>query len=79
LQFGNNVITTVVTAQDGTTTGTYTLTVTREASITATLSNLTISSGTLAPLFTSTTTSYAVSVTNATTSVRVTPTATDPT
>ncbi|HEY4194497.1 MAG TPA: cadherin-like beta sandwich domain-containing protein, partial [Mucilaginibacter sp.] len=70
---------TVVTAQDGTTTGTYTLTVTRVASSTATLSNLTLSSGTLAPAFISSTTSYAASVTNATASITVTPTATDPT
>jgi hypothetical protein len=40
LAVGSNVITTVVTAQDGTTTKTYTVTVTRAASNVTTLSNL---------------------------------------
>jgi gliding motility-associated-like protein len=77
LNVGANTITTVVTAQDGTTTNTYTVVVTRAASSLATLSNLTISAGTLAPAFTSGTTSYAASVSNATTSITVTPTAAD--
>ena len=47
LTVGNNTITVVVTAQDGTTTSTYTITVTRAAiSSDATLSSLTISNGT---------------------------------
>jgi hypothetical protein len=59
---GSNVITTVVTAQDGTTTKTYTITVTRAASNVTTLSNLVASAGALSPSFTSLTTSYTVSV-----------------
>jgi gliding motility-associated-like protein len=77
LVFGPNTITVVVTAQDGTTRDTYTVIVTRTASSIATLSNLTISSGTLSPNFNSAVTSYAASVTNATSSVTLTPTATD--
>jgi hypothetical protein len=71
------VITTVVTAQDGTTTKTYTVTVTRAASNVTTLSNLLVSAGALSPSFTALTTSYTVSVPNATTSTTVTPTLTD--
>ena len=76
LNVGSNTITTVVTAQDGTTTKTYTTTVTRAAasSTDATLSAFTISSGTLSPTFTGTTTAYTASVTNATSSITVTPT-----
>ena len=73
----NNTITTVVTAQDGITTQTYTTTVTRAAAATATLSGLSLSSGTLSPAFGSNTTSYTATVTNATTSITVTPTVTD--
>jgi len=75
---GPNVITTVVTAQDGTTTKTYTVTVTRAASAVATLSNLHLSAGTLAPAFASTTVTYTASVGNGITSITVTPTVTDP-
>ena len=78
LAFGPNTVTVVVTAQDGTTKGTYTVIVTRTASSVATLSNLTISSGTLSPNFNGAVTSYAASVTNATSSISLTPTATDP-
>jgi hypothetical protein len=77
LSVGSNIITTVVTAQDGTTTQTYTTTVTRAAASTATLSVLTLSSGTLSPIFASGTASYTASVTNATSSITVTPTVTD--
>ncbi|WP_168801042.1 cadherin-like beta sandwich domain-containing protein [Peteryoungia ipomoeae] len=79
LDVGSNVITVVVTAQDGVTTGTYTVTVTRAASTIATLSNLTLSAGTLTPAFASGTTSYTASVGNAVTSLTVTPTVTDAT
>ncbi|MCV9929443.1 FG-GAP-like repeat-containing protein, partial [Flavobacterium sp. LS1R49] len=44
----------------------------------ATLSNLTISQGILAPVFATGTTSYSVTLPNATTSLTVTPTTTDP-
>ncbi|UUZ47824.1 cadherin-like beta sandwich domain-containing protein [Massilia sp. B-10] len=77
LNVGSNVITTVVTAQDGTTTKTYTVTVTRAGSANADLSALSLSSGTLAPVFASGTTSYTASVGNATTSLTVTPTRSD--
>ncbi|WP_166882133.1 cadherin-like beta sandwich domain-containing protein [Massilia mucilaginosa] len=79
LSVGNNVITTVVTAQDGTT-KTYTTTVTRAAaSANNQLSALSLSSGTLTPGFASATTGYTASVSNATTSLTVTPTVLDAT
>ncbi len=53
---------------------TYTVTVTVAPSTDATLSNLTISSGTLTPAFASGTTSYTDSVANSVNSVTVTPT-----
>ena len=62
LSVGANIIRTVVTAQDGTTQQTYTATVTRAASADATLTDLSISSGTLSPAFASGTTSYTASV-----------------
>ncbi|KAA9338781.1 cadherin-like beta sandwich domain-containing protein, partial [Adhaeribacter soli] len=74
LNVGNNTITTVVTAQDGSTTKTYTISVTRTGSANANLANLTLSSGTLSPAFNSNTASYTASVANAVTSITVTPT-----
>jgi hypothetical protein len=79
LNVGSNVISTVVTAQDGTTRQTYTLTVTRVPSSVAFLSNLTINSGTLNPAFSSVTMVYTAAVTNATTSITLTPTTLDAT
>jgi gliding motility-associated-like protein len=76
LNMGANVITTVVTAEDGTT-KTYTTTVTRAASSNADLSALTISAGTLSPVFASGTTVYTASVGNATTGITLTPTGSD--
>jgi len=76
LAVGANVIRTVVTAADGTTTKTYTVTVTRAASTVATLSALTASTGTLAPTFTSSTESYTISVANSVSSTTITPTRT---
>jgi hypothetical protein len=76
LNIGDNIIHIVVTAQDGTTQVTYTITVTR-VSNDATLSSLTISSGTLTPSFASGTLSYTASVANSVTSVTVTPTVTE--
>ncbi|UZQ50261.1 cadherin-like beta sandwich domain-containing protein [Clostridium kluyveri] len=75
LNVGANTINVVVTAQDGTTTKTYTITVTRAASNDAALKSLTLSSGTLSPEFTGTTTSYTAAVGNGVTSITVTPTA----
>ncbi|WP_295671378.1 cadherin-like beta sandwich domain-containing protein [uncultured Mucilaginibacter sp.] len=77
LSVGTNVITTVVTAQNGTTTKTYTVTVTRALPANADLSGLTISAGILSPVFATATTSYTASVGNAVTSVTVTPTTSD--
>jgi gliding motility-associated-like protein len=57
LSVGVNNISVVITAQDGVTTDTYTIAVTRLPEI-ATLSKLTISSGTLTPAFATATTSY---------------------
>ncbi len=77
LNVGTNIITTVVTAQNGTTTKTYTITVTRALSSDASLSNILLSAGTLSPVFAKTSTSYTVSVPNTTTSITLTPTTTN--
>ena len=79
LNVGNNTITVVVTAQDGTTTNTYTITVNRTGSSNADLSNLTVSQGTLTPAFSAGTTDYTDSVANSVTSMTVTPTLADAT
>jgi gliding motility-associated-like protein len=71
------VITTVVTAQDGTTTKTYTLTVTRAPSTNATLSKLGPGIGGLTPAFSPATTSYTISTGNATASMTLTPVSSD--
>ena len=75
LEEGATEITLTVTAQDGTTTKAYTVTVTREApgvSADADLSDLSLSAGTLSPTFDAATTSYTASVANTVTSVTVT-------
>ena len=75
LATGINVITVEVTAEDGQTTKTYTVTVTREqASTDATLKGLTLS-GIDFGTFASGTESYTVDVTNSPTETTVTPTA----
>ena len=74
LSVGPNTITIVVTAQDGTTTDTYTITVTRAGSGDATLSDLIISQGTLIPAFASGTTSYTARVSHGTSDITITPT-----
>jgi gliding motility-associated-like protein len=76
LNTGLNTITIIVTATDGVTKDTYTIVVTRESDI-ATLSQLTISSGTLTPAFSATTKSYTDNVINTITSVAVTASTTD--
>ncbi|MGG1518031.1 cadherin-like beta sandwich domain-containing protein [Paenibacillus oryzisoli] len=63
LNVGNNVISILVTAQDGSI-RTYTITVTRAASNHADLSGLSLSSGTLSPVFEPATTNYTASVEN---------------
>lgn len=77
LDVGKNTLTTVVTAEDGTTTKTYTVEVTRARSANADLSALSLSAGTLSPSFASDTTAYTASVPNATTSLTLTPTNSD--
>ena len=79
LAVGDNVITVEVTAEDGVTTETYTVTVTRAAatvSTDATLSALTVSPGEIHG-FDSAVTTYGVGVANSATSITVTPTAND--
>ena len=73
-----NTVTVIVTAQDSTT-KTYTITLTRAASLSgnADLGGLTISSGTLSPQFSSSDITYTASVDNSVTQVTVTPTASD--
>ena len=75
---GANPITLTVTAEDATTTKTYTVTVTRDApgtSSDANLGALSLSEGTLSPTFSAATTSYTASVGNDVSSVTVTATA----
>jgi gliding motility-associated-like protein len=78
LNIGLNTITVVVTATDGVTKATYTIAVTRISNI-ATLSKLTISSGTLTPAFVTGTTSYADTVANSAASIAIRAITTDPT
>ena len=75
LAVGSNVITVVVTAQDGKSTRTYTVTVTRGGSAVASLSTLSLSGVTLEPAFAAGTTAYTASVGNDVTQTKVTATA----
>ena len=75
LDFGDNIIEIIVTAEDDVTTKTYTITVTRIGSSDATLSGLTISAGTLTPTFAPNTIEYTVAVPHLSRSFMVTPTA----
>jgi len=70
---GDNTITTLVTAPDGTSTNTYTITVTRTLAPNADLKNLKVNNGsvTLSPAFNFQTTSYTANVPNTTASVRI--------
>ena len=78
LAVGSNTITVVVTAEDGSTEKTYTVTITRAEppSTDATLSGLTLS-GVSFGTFAATTTSYTASVANSVTQTTVTPTVND--
>jgi gliding motility-associated-like protein len=78
LNVGSNTLNTVITAQDGTI-QTYTITITRAASSNADLSAITISSGTLSPVFAAGTADYTASVGNAITSITVMPAIADST
>ena len=73
---GANTISIEVTAADTVTTKTYTVVVTKAAA-NADLSSLTVSTGTLTPVFAVDTTFYAVSVGSLQASITVTPTAAD--
>jgi len=77
LNVGANVITTKVTAQDGSTTNTYTITVSRSTEGNPNLKALTLSSGTLAPVFSPRTSNYKATVINGIKFITVTPTAID--
>lgn len=72
LNVGTNTVDIQITAQDGTTIKTYTITVNRPTNI-ADLSALTISSGTLSPTFVGGITDYTASVTNLITGITVRP------
>ncbi len=72
-----NVIAVVVTAQDGVTTRTYSVTVTRAGSADANLGALSLSGVTLSPAFASGVTTYTASVANGVTETTVTATASD--
>ena len=78
LAVGTNVITIEVTAEDGETTRTYTVTVTRAAAVSASSTDATLSALTLSGIdfgtFSSGTLSYAADVTNSPTQTTVTPT-----
>jgi len=77
LNVGANILTLVVKAEDGTTTKTYTVTVTRAASPNTYLSNLRLNGQTLSPAFIYTTTSYTANVPYFAATVKVTPTSAD--
>lgn len=78
LQLGINAIAVVVTSPDLSGTTTYTVSVTRlPLSSDATLSALSLSVGTLNPVFSPFTVSYQATVPNVSSSIRFTPTATD--
>jgi len=77
LAVGGTTLSIVVTAEDGSTSKTYTVVVTRaEASLStdAALSALVLSAGTLSPSFATATTSYTVAESNTVTAITVTPT-----
>ncbi len=78
LPVGQTVITTVVTAQDGTTTKNAIITVTRLPSNDVNLSNLTAGGAILSPAFAAGTLKYADTVLYNTASVTLTPTTEDP-
>jgi len=78
LAVGANTIQILVTAQDATTTRTYTITVTRAGSPISDLSALAVSDGTLSPAFAPSTSGYTTSIPAATASITVTPTVAEP-
>ncbi|RNL41266.1 autotransporter domain-containing protein [Ochrobactrum sp. MH181795] len=79
LVVGSNTVTTTVTAQDGTTTKSYTVNVIRAQSGNAELVGLVPSAGSLDPAFSPSATTYALAVPTETSSLQLTPTSADPT
>lgn len=77
LVVGSNIIATIVTAEDGVTTKTYTATIIRVPSSNANLTSLVISSGELNQSFASNITSYSMLVKNNVTELTLTPTMAD--
>ncbi len=77
LKVGTNDIILLVTAADGSTAKTYTLSVNRAASSDATLTSIGLSNGTLSPVFASGAIAYTASVNNSVSSITVTPTLTN--
>lgn len=77
LNVGSNSTHILVTAQDGITTETYTLTIIRAVANDANLSNLAISTGVLSPSFNSEILNYSARVPNIVTNISVTPTLSD--
>lgn len=78
LQVGSNVIEVAITAQDGISKGSYTITVIREPSSNADLSSLALSTGSLQPAFSSAVRTYETSVSSDVSSVTVTAAVYDP-
>ncbi|MFK3666219.1 cadherin-like beta sandwich domain-containing protein [Ochrobactrum teleogrylli] len=79
LVVGSNTVTTTVTAQDGTTTKSYTVNVIRAQSGNADLVGLVPSAGSLDPAFSPSATTYALAVPTETSSLQLTPNSADPT
>jgi hypothetical protein len=75
LVVGDNVVSIIVTAEDGTMENTYTVTVVRAGDNDATLNDLTVNIGKLTPVFSPDVTDYTVNVSNTATSISVTGTA----
>jgi gliding motility-associated-like protein len=76
---GTNTIPVKVTAQDGVTTKTYTITVTRAKSANAYMANLTPSAGALSPTFSASKTAYTEDVVNGAATITITPVTAVPT
>ncbi|WP_236336639.1 cadherin-like beta sandwich domain-containing protein [Paenibacillus auburnensis] len=75
LAYGKNVISVVITAEDGKTQKTYTVTIVRKLSGDASLTNLTASPAGLSPIFNTNQSDYTLKVANAVTTAEFTPTA----
>lgn len=78
LHIGANTIPVLITAEDGTQ-KTYTVTVSRAASSNASLASITLSAGSLSPVFAAGTTSYTAAVGNGVSALQITPTLADAT